>query len=181
MSGLENALKTPDLLNAQATIERANLADKANVLDSAIEVAESVSAKNSVEQMLCHQMAAAHRRCMTLFAESANHKDPEIAIRKSSAASRIMDSFNRAALTLQRLRQDAHQTIQVQYVQINGSAPMEQGAASQKLQNPEEQAIPPRNKGGRPPTTGYRTQQALAERQADRELLLGMRKIEDMI
>jgi hypothetical protein len=178
MPGLESALKTPDLLNAEATIERANLADRAGVFDLAFEAAESVSAKNSIEQMLCHQMAAAHRRCMTLFAESANHKDPEIAIRKSSAASRIMDSFNRAALTLQRLRQDAHQTIQVQYVQINGSAPMEQGVVSQKLQNPEELQMPPRNKGGRPPTTGYRTQQAIAERQADRELILNLRKIE---
>jgi hypothetical protein len=55
---------------------------------------------------------------------------------------------------------------------------MEQGVVSQKLQNPEELQMPPRNKGGRPPTTGYRTQQAIAERQADRELILNLRKIE---
>jgi len=46
MPGLENALKTPDLLNAQATIERANLADRAGVFDLAFDAAESVSAKS---------------------------------------------------------------------------------------------------------------------------------------
>jgi hypothetical protein len=118
MSGLESALKTPDLLNAEATIERANLADKANVLDSAIEVAESVSAKNSIEQMLCHQMAAAHRHSMRLLGESEAEKDPQWSIKKAALAARLMDAYARGALTLQRLRSGPSQNIVVQQVQV---------------------------------------------------------------
>jgi hypothetical protein len=167
MSGLENTLKTPDLLNAEATIERANLADKANVLDSAIEVAESVSAKNSVEQMLCHQMAAAHRRAMLLVAESEASKDAEVAIKKVRASARLMDAFAKSALTLQRLQTGASQVVQIQHVQVVGHAVVNQvGGLNENLQNP-----PLKNRGGRPQTTGDRTTKAIEERRQDRELL----------
>jgi hypothetical protein len=118
MSGLENVLKKPDLLNAQATIERANLADKAGVFELAIETAENVSAKNSVEQMLCHQMAAAHQHSMRLLAESEKEKDPQWSVKKATLAARLMDTYARAALTLQRLQSGPSQSIVVQQVQV---------------------------------------------------------------
>jgi hypothetical protein len=118
VSGLENALKTPDLLNAQATIERANLADKAGVFDLAFDAAESVSAKNSVEQMLCHQMAAAHQHSMRLLAESEKEKDPQWSVKKATLAARLMDTYARAALTLQRLQSDPSQSTVVQQVLV---------------------------------------------------------------
>ena len=118
MPGLESALKTPDLLNAEATIERANLADRAGVFDLAFEAAESVSAKNSVEQMLCHQMAAAHQHSMRLLAESEKEKDPQWSVKKATLAARLMDTYARAALTLQRLQSGPSQSIVVQQVQV---------------------------------------------------------------
>jgi len=118
MPGLENALKTPDLLNAQATIERANLADRAGVFDLAFDAAESVSAKNSVEQMLCHQMAAAHQHSMRLLAESEKEKDPQWSVKKATLAARLMDTYARAALTLQRLQSDPSQSTVVQQVLV---------------------------------------------------------------
>ena len=36
------------------------------------------------------------------------------------------------------------------------------------------------NKGGRPPTTGYRTNEAIKQRSADRELLSDMKRVEDI-
>jgi len=162
MPGLENALKKADLLNAQATIERANLADKAGVFDLAFDAAESVSAKNSVEQMLAHQMAAAHRRAMLLIAESEASKDAEVAVKKARASARLLDAFSRSALTLQKLQSGGGQTIQVQYFHVNTTV----GGVSENLQNP-----PLKNRGGRPPTTGDRTQASLAQRRADKELI----------
>ncbi len=67
MPGLENALKTPDLLSVEATIQRADLADKAGVSDRALDASESVSARNAVEQMLVHQMTAVHQHSMRLL------------------------------------------------------------------------------------------------------------------
>lgn len=118
MPGLENVLKTPDLLNAQATIERANLADKAGVFELAIEAAESVSAKNSIEQMLCHQIAAAHQHSMRLLAESEKEKDPQWSVKKAALAARLMDTYARAALTLQRLQSGPSQSTVVQQVLV---------------------------------------------------------------
>jgi hypothetical protein len=167
MPGLESALKTPDLLNAEATIERANLADRAGVFDLAFEAAESVSAKNSIEQMLCHQMAAAHRRAMLLVAESEASQDAQVAIKKVRASARLMDAFAKSALTLQRLQTGASQVVQIQHVQVVGHAVVNQvGGLNENLQNP-----PLKNRGGRPPTTGDRTTKAIEERRQDRELL----------
>jgi hypothetical protein len=118
MSGLESALKKPDLLSVEATIQRAALADKSGVFDLAFDAAESVSAKNSIEQMLCHQMAAAHQHSMRLLAESEKEKDPQWSVKKAALAARLMDAYSRAALTLQRLRTGPSQSIVVQQVQV---------------------------------------------------------------
>jgi hypothetical protein len=167
MSGLENVLKKADLLNAQATIERANLADRAGVFDLAFDAAESVSAKNSVEQMLCHQMAAAHRRAMLLIAESEACQNSEVAVKKARASARLLDAFSRSALTLKRLQSGASQVIQIQHIQVVGHAVVNHvTGANENLQNP-----PIKNRGGRPPTSGDRTAKAIGERRQDRELL----------
>ena len=101
-------------------------------------------------------------------------KDPDIAIKKACASARLMDAFSRSALTLQRLKSGGGQTIQVQYMQVNAMV----GDASGKIQNP----LPcvSKHRGGRPPTSGYRTQEAINQRSADRELLSSMKRVEDI-
>jgi hypothetical protein len=116
--GLESALKTPDLLNVEATIQRADLADKAGVFELALDASESVSAKNAVEQMLVHQMTAAHRHSMRLLSESEKDKDPQWATKKVALAARLMDAYARGALTLQRLQSGPSQSIVVQQVSV---------------------------------------------------------------
>lgn len=118
MPGLENVLKAPDLLSVEATIQRANLADKAGVFELAIETAENVSAKNSIQKMLAHQLAAAHRHSMRLLAESEKETDPQWSVKKVALATRLMDTYARAALTLQRLQSGPSQSIVVQQVQV---------------------------------------------------------------
>jgi hypothetical protein len=46
------------------------------VAESAIDAAESAQAQNSLEKMLCHQMAAAHLAAMKLLASSLNASLP---------------------------------------------------------------------------------------------------------
>jgi hypothetical protein len=162
MPGLESVLKTPDLLNAQATIERANLADRAGVFDLAFDAAESVAAQNSIQKMLIHQLSAAHKRAMELVTASNKSTCPEIAVKQARAAARMMDAFSRSALTLRRLQQGATQTIQVQYMQVNALV----GGSAENPQNTHH-----KNRGGRPPTSGDRTTKAIEERRQDRELL----------
>jgi hypothetical protein len=118
--GLADALKNPDILNLEATVQRTQLADKAGVFELAIEAAESTSARGAIQQMLAHQMAAVHRHAMRLLAES--EKDTLFGDRKAATASRLIDAFSRAALTLNRLQTGATQTIQVQHINVLGQA-----------------------------------------------------------
>jgi hypothetical protein len=122
LPGLELTLKKLDLLNLEASVQRSSLIERAGVLELGIETAKDTRAQGSVQKMISHQMAAAHKRAMNLLAESQEAKDVDIACKKARAAAKMMDAFSRAALTLQRLQTGASQVVQVQHVQVNGPA-----------------------------------------------------------
>jgi hypothetical protein len=174
LSGLESVLKEPDLLNLGASEQRAQLLEQTGVLELGIETAQDARADGSVQKMITHQMAALHSRAMTMLAESETAKIPEISIMKARAAARMVDAFSRCALTLQRLQTGGGQTIQVQYMQVNAMV----GAGSENMQNPSSHL--PVNKGGRPPTTGYRTKKSVEHRINDRELLSSVKRMEEL-
>ena len=174
LPGLESVLKEPDLLNLGASEQRAQLLERNGVLELGVEAAHDSQAQGAIQKMVSHQLAAGHKRAMELLEESASDRDPDIAIKKARASARLMDAFSRSALTLQRLQSGGGQTIQVQYMQVNAMV----GDTSGKVQNPS--AHKTSNKGGRPPTTGYRTNEAINQRSADRELLSDMKRVEDI-
>jgi hypothetical protein len=119
--GFESVLKEPDLLSAEASRQRATLLEGAEALELGIETAEQLKAGNAVEQMLCHQMAAAHRRALTLLAQSDKSSDPQVGCLKAKTAARLMAAFTNASLTLQRLQHGAA-VQQIQQVHVSGNA-----------------------------------------------------------
>lgn len=122
LSGLELALKEPDLLDAEVTIKRTELADKAGVFEMAIEASESVKAKNSIQRMQAHQLALAHKYAMELMADASKQKNPIYKVKLMSCSARLMEAYSKGALALQRLQSGASQVVQVQHVQVNGQA-----------------------------------------------------------
>ena len=174
LPGLESVLKEHDLLNLGASEQRAQLLERNGVLELGVEAAHDAQAQGAIQKMVTHQLAAGHKRAMELLEESARSKDPDIAIKKARASARLMDAFSRSALTLQRLKSSGGQTIQVQYMQVNAMV----GGASGKMQNSSESSL--KNRGGRPPISGYRTQEAINQRSADRELLSSLKRVEDI-
>jgi hypothetical protein len=121
LPGLESTLREPDLLSAQASQQRAELLERAGVLELGIEAAQQLQAGNSIEQMLTHQMAAAHRRAMTLLAESEQTKDAQVACLKIKTATRMMNAFAQGAITLRRLQLGVTPH-QIQQVHVAGNA-----------------------------------------------------------
>jgi hypothetical protein len=85
----------------------------------AVDAAESVRAANSLEKMLCHQMAAAHCAAMKLTADSLDARLPVEMARLSNAAARMMQVFQEGLLTLQKIRTGGKQTVVVQHVQVS--------------------------------------------------------------
>ena len=122
MSGLELALKEPDLFDAEVTIKRTDLAEKAGVFEMAIEASESVKAKNSIQRMQAHQLALAHKYAMELMADASKQRDPIIKVKLMNCSARLMETYSKGALALQRLQSGASQVVQVQHVQVNGQA-----------------------------------------------------------
>ena len=122
LPGLELALKEPDLLDVEVTIQRTQLADRAGVFEMAIEASESVRAKNSIQRMQAHQLALAHKYAMDLMADASKQRDPIIKVKLINCSARLMEAYSKGALALQRLQQGVNQIVQVQHVQVNGQA-----------------------------------------------------------
>jgi hypothetical protein len=81
----------------------------------------TAGAKNSIEKMLCHQMAAVHDAGMEMLvrAEQPGLGRPDAVelTRYTNAAARLFEVFQGAALTLQKLQTGGTQRLLVQYQQ----------------------------------------------------------------
>ena len=93
---------------------------------------KSIDAGNSLEKMLAHQLAAAHRSAMKMSAEINRRVDYLSTVRGeeqeraniqatrlAGATARVMSTFQQGLLTLQRLRTGGQQVVTVQHVQVN--------------------------------------------------------------
>lgn len=121
-SYLVDTLEQPNMLSVDASEQRMNLATSGAGLQLAVDAAESAQAGNSLEKMLCHQMAAAHRAAMKLSSYAFGLNIPHVEIaRLTNAAARMMQVYQEAFLTLQRIRTGGKQTVVVQHVQVSES------------------------------------------------------------
>lgn len=119
LPGMEEAVREPDYVTIQASIERIDLADNCGVFNLAFDAAESVKAENAYEQMLAHQTAAAHKMSLDLLAKAGKQGDFQGMSSLCNAAARLMDASQKAMLTFHRLRTGGKQTVVVQHVQVS--------------------------------------------------------------
>ncbi len=125
-------LEHPDMLAVDASRHRLGLISRTGVVALALDVAETVQARDSLEKMLAHQIAAAHSTALLLQAEAMGvlktyksgeyrhaHLDVE-AMRLINASTRMMEASQRGMLTLNRLRTSGRQTMVVQHVHVSG-------------------------------------------------------------
>jgi hypothetical protein len=138
--------ESPDMITAQAGMDRIGLAFDAGVLTMAVDAVDSIQARNSLERMLSGQLAALHMLAMKNAATAASFAtkaaDPHgivptqqrqiasvEAARSTNAAARAADAFQRGMLTLDRLRNGGRQTVVVQHVNVgNGGQAVVTGA-----------------------------------------------------
>ena len=117
---LADTLDNPNMISVDASGQRMNLAAGSGILQIAVDAAESAQAGNSLEKVLCHQMAAAHHAAMRLVARVGNGSLPIAEeARLSNAAARMMQVYQEAFLTLQKIRSGGRQTVMVQHVQVS--------------------------------------------------------------
>jgi hypothetical protein len=122
LAHLVDTLQNPNMVSVIASEHRLDLAAcvGSRVAESAVDAAESAQAGNSLEKMLCHQMAALHRAAMKLTARSLDFESQPVEMaRLSNAAARMMQVYQEAFLTLQKIRTGGKQTVVVQHVQVS--------------------------------------------------------------
>ena len=156
---LADTVRDSNYITVDASRDRLELANEAGALETALDAAESIGAGNSLEKMLAHQLAAAHRSAMKMSAEMnrrvdylANVRGEEQeraniqTTRLASATARVMSTFQQGLLTLQRLRTGGQQVVTVQHVQVNegGQAvvagSVEGGARKRKTRGPADRS-----------------------------------------
>ena len=119
---IDTVRESPGMLSASASMARLSLTG--NALITATDAANSIQAKNSLEKMLAHEMAAAHRLGMMFIEQSSNllerynfdysdQRIPVEAARLANAAGRMMTAFQDGLLTLDRIRRGGRQTVKV--------------------------------------------------------------------
>ena len=115
-----DTLQHPNTVSVRASEQRLEAADAAGVLEAAVDASVSVQAGNSLEKMLCHQMAAGHHMTMKLMTRAADSKLPPVeAARLTNASARLMQVYQEGLLALKKFRTGGRQKIVVQHVQVS--------------------------------------------------------------
>lgn len=117
-----DTLENPNMVSVIASELRVDLAACVwpRMAESAVDAAVSAQAANSLEKMLCHQLAAAHFAAIKLTGYSLHNSPPPVEMaRLSNAAARMMQVFQEGLLTLQKLKMGGKQTVVVQHVQVS--------------------------------------------------------------
>jgi hypothetical protein len=127
-----DTVEHPDAVTAAASTDRLKLTDEVQCVALAVDAAETIQAENSIEKMMAHQLAAAHKLAMT-FAGKAQKLIEEDGIgwtpkqtiyateasRVANASAKMMDAFQKGTLALHKLRTGGKQVVTVQHVNVN--------------------------------------------------------------
>lgn len=117
---LKDTLAAPDAVALDASAHRLELLDRlgTDCAALALDAADSISAENSLERMLAHQLAAAHKAALQMIDKAMLCQDVTDKTRLLNAASRMMSTYQAGLLTIQRLRSKGEQHITVQHVTV---------------------------------------------------------------
>ena len=119
-SRLVDTLKLPDVAALDASAHRLELLGRLgnDCAAMALDAAASIKAENSLEKMLAHQLAVAHKTALEITDKATFQQDTVEKARMLNLACRMMETYQRGLLTLQRLRCNGEQKITVQYVTV---------------------------------------------------------------
>ncbi len=115
---MQETMNDPDLPALDASRTRGQLLEANDVTALGIDVANTVQAGNTVEKLLAHQVALAHKIAFEQASKANREKNPAIEAKRLESAARMMGVAQRAALTLQRLRASGPQRVVVQHVHV---------------------------------------------------------------
>ncbi len=115
---MQDTLADPDLPALDSSRTRGQLLEANDITALGIDVANTVQAGNTVEKLLAHQVALAHKIAFEQASKANREKDPAIEAKRLESAARMIGVAQRGALTLQKLRASGPQRVVVQHVHV---------------------------------------------------------------
>lgn len=118
---LRDTLTCPDLAAVEASFDRSRLLLGAgtDVAAMGVDAADSIQARNSLEKMLAHQLAATHKLVMEQMGMVYVREERDTQAKRLTAIARCLTAYQQGLLTLRKLRQNGNQRILVQYVNVS--------------------------------------------------------------
>ena len=132
VAGLVNTLNDPGIAAIDASNHRTDLLTSLgnDIAAMALDAADTISAGNSLEKMLAHQMAALHEAGMKMFGRANLMEDHAIAAKCLGTAVKACTAYQGALTTLEKIRGDKRQHIVVQHVNVNAGGQAVVGSVS---------------------------------------------------
>lgn len=125
-----NTLREPEQVALDASAERKELllGPAIDVCALALDAADSIGAQDSLEKMLGHQLALAHKLSFQFANRAVDQRDPADTARYMNLSIRLMCAYQQGLLTIQKLRSGNSQTVTVQHVHVSGGQALITGA-----------------------------------------------------
>lgn len=117
-SWLKDTLADPNLAAIDASRMRGQLLEANEVTALAIDVSQTTEASNSVEKLLAHELALAHKIAFDQANRASLERDPKMEIKRLQLAARMMTTAQEAAVTLQKIKGGGTHNLVVQHVHV---------------------------------------------------------------
>jgi hypothetical protein len=131
---LKDTLAEPDLVAVESSMARGGLLLSNDVAALGLDVANAAGATNTIEKLLSHQIAVAHKIALEQAAQASKERDKAMEVKRLQTSARMMTAFQHGLLTLHRLRTGGTQKVVVQYVHLESGAQAVVGVHSGKPQ-----------------------------------------------
>ncbi len=117
---IRDTLTAPDAAALDASAHRIDLLTRigTDCAALALDAANSIQAGNSLEKMLAHQLAVAHKSALEIAGKAFFESNAVESARLLNVSVRLMEAFQKGLLTFQRLRSGGAQTIVVQRMSV---------------------------------------------------------------
>jgi hypothetical protein len=117
-----NTLHEPEQIALDASAERKELllGPAIDVCALALDATDSIGAQDSLEKMLGHQLALAHKLSFEFANRAVDQRDPAVTARYMHLSIRLMGAYQQGLMTIQKLRSGNTQTVTVQHVHVSG-------------------------------------------------------------
>jgi len=115
---LRDTLANPDLIAIESSEMRGKLLLTNDVVALGIDVANTIGASNTLEKLLAHEIALAHKIAFEQAALASSGYEVPMAMKRLQISIKMMNMAQQGMLTLHKLRTGGTQNVVVQHVYV---------------------------------------------------------------